>query len=128
MKKTFFGAVALSLFVALALPSVASAQNVGSIGSCRNLQSQGAAGVVSCLVGFFDYFIYLVVALSVVYTVVGAFRMMGEEKREEGKKTVYYGIIALFVMMSIWGFVNILNRTFGLNINANQVNQVRLIP
>ncbi len=37
-----------------------------------------------------------------------------EEKREEAKQTVYYGIIGLFVMISIWGFVNILDKTFNL--------------
>ncbi len=51
-----------------------------------------------------------------------------EEKREEGKQTVYYGVIALFVMMSIWGFVNILNNTFRLNTDADPTDTIRLIP
>lgn len=129
MKKTFMGALSLALLtVAVFVPSLASAQSTGSLSSCAVLDAQGAEGVVSCLIGFFNYFIYVIVALSVVYIVIGAFKLMSEEKRDEGKQTIYHGIIALFVMMSIWGFVNILNRTFDLQTNAPARGSIRLIP
>lgn len=35
-----------------------------------------------------------------------------EEKRAAGRKVIIYGIIVLFVMVSIWGFVNILTQSF----------------
>lgn len=35
------------------------------------------------------------------------------EKRKEGKNFVLYGLVGFFVMVSIWGLVNILVRTFG---------------
>jgi hypothetical protein len=112
----------------LSLPSIALAQGSRSdLGTCKTLERWGAEGLVSCITSFFNYAIYIIMALSVVYIVIGAFKLMNEEKREEGKKTVYYGIIALFVMMSIWGFVNILNSTFGLNTDA-PTTRVRLIP
>jgi hypothetical protein len=44
-----------------------------------------------------------------------------EEKRESGRQTVIYGVIGLFAMISIWGFVNILNTTFRLNKPYNEV-------
>lgn len=73
-------------------------------------------GVVDWILVYFNYFIYLITALTVVYTIVGAFNMIGsEDKREDGKTAVYHGIIGLFVMMSIWGFVNILDATFRLS-------------
>lgn len=34
------------------------------------------------------------------------------EKRSSGRKIMIYGIIILFVMVSIWGFVNILTQSF----------------
>ena len=38
-----------------------------------------------------------------------------EEKRKEGQRFIAYGILALFVMVSIWGLVNVLDRTLGLD-------------
>jgi len=35
-----------------------------------------------------------------------------EEKRQAGRQVMIYGIIILFVMVSIWGFVNILTQSF----------------
>lgn len=36
-----------------------------------------------------------------------------EEAREAGRGLMIFGIISLFVMMSVWGFVRILTDTFG---------------
>ena len=35
-----------------------------------------------------------------------------EEKRAAGRSVMVYGIIVLFVMMSMWGFVRILTQSF----------------
>ncbi|TSC61099.1 MAG: Uncharacterized protein Greene041614_1199 [Parcubacteria group bacterium Greene0416_14] len=45
------------------------------------------------------------------------------EKRDEGRQFMLYGIIALFVMVSIWGLVNVLVTTFGLGTGAPSVPQ-----
>jgi hypothetical protein len=128
MKKAFMGAATLLLLAVLSLPSIASAAVSGSgLGVCKTLETGGAEGLVSCVTSFFNYAIYLIMAFSVVYIVLGAFKLMNEEKRDEGKQTVYYGIIALFVMVSIWGFVNILTTTFGLDTDA-PTTRVKLIP
>ncbi|MDE2031288.1 MAG: hypothetical protein KGI58_03475 [Patescibacteria group bacterium] len=37
-----------------------------------------------------------------------------EEKRKKGKSYMIWGIIALFVMISMWGLVGILTKTFGV--------------
>ena len=36
-----------------------------------------------------------------------------EEKKGVAKEKMIYGIIALFVMVSVWGIVNVLSGTFG---------------
>jgi glycerol-3-phosphate acyltransferase PlsY len=46
-----------------------------------------------------------------------------EEKRTTGRNTMIYGIVAIFVILSVWGLVNILNGTFG---TANQSNPQQL--
>lgn len=38
-----------------------------------------------------------------------------EEKRSQGKSYMLWGIIGLFVMVSIWGLVNIFSSTFNMN-------------
>lgn len=125
--KKIYAAFALAL-VLVSTPTLAFAQNRGAVSACGRLQSEGVKAAIECAVAFFDYFVYLITALSVVYIVLGAFKLMNEEKRDEGKQTIYYGIIALFVMMSIWGFVNILNNTFRLGASADSVTRPSLIP
>ncbi len=60
--------------------------------------------------------VVFIIALTVVYTVYGAFRYAfgGEEEKSNWKDHILYGLIALFVMVSIWGLVNILTGTFQL--------------
>lgn len=38
-----------------------------------------------------------------------------DEKRKEGRQFIIYGIIGFFVMVSVWGLVNIAVRTFGFD-------------
>lgn len=125
MKKAVTALAVLSLF-AMSVPVVVSAQEQGddiayqgggvSASACSSLASDGIRGVVRCIVVFFNIAIYLMVSGAVVVTMWGAFRMIWSEGgREEGRNTVFYGIIGLFVMVSIWGLVNILDNTFRLS-------------
>ncbi|MDP1625196.1 MAG: hypothetical protein Q8L64_05530 [bacterium] len=98
----------------------------GGISSCSNLKSEGVAGVVSCIIGFFNYAVYLIMAFSVLYVVYGAWKFMTEGGREEGRNIILYGIIGLFVMVSIWGLVNILDNTFRLS-DTNAKNPPQLV-
>jgi hypothetical protein len=57
-------------------------------------------------------------ALAMVFFVWGAVKFFiinsdEEAKREQGKQFMLWGIIALAVMISVWGLVNILRTTFG---------------
>ena len=60
----------------------------------------------------------LLVAIAVAYFVWGVLKFVGsgdnEEKRKEGHNVMINGIIAIFVMVSIWGLVSFLTETFGL--------------
>ena len=65
--------------------------------------------------------VFAVAFLVFIYGVFQAFFSVGsdsEEKRKEGRKFIMYGIIGFFVMMSIWGIVNILLGTFGFSKQA----------
>jgi hypothetical protein len=46
-----------------------------------------------------------------------------EENRKKGKSFMLWGIIALFVMVSMWGLVNVLSNTFGVKTLVPQLSQ-----
>lgn len=64
----------------------------------------------------------IVVALALVYFFYGLanliFNSAESDKRKGAIQTMIYGIIALFVMVSVWGIVNVLQDTF--NVGGNQ--------
>lgn len=63
----------------------------------------------------------MLVTLTVVVFIIGVLKYIAgadeAAKREEGRKFMIYGIVGLFVMVSIWGLVGILQGTFGLGTN-----------
>ncbi|KKS57873.1 MAG: hypothetical protein UV23_C0021G0006 [Candidatus Nomurabacteria bacterium GW2011_GWF1_42_40] len=66
-----------------------------------------------------DAVIPLIFALAVVMFVWGAVKFFiinadEEAKRAQGRQFMIWGIIALAVMVSIWGLVSILGNTFGI--------------
>ena len=52
---------------------------------------------------------------------------VGEDK-ETGKQIMIWGIIALFVMVSVWGLVNVLSNTTGIGGAAAPTTIPTLIP
>jgi len=42
-----------------------------------------------------------------------------DKTREDGKKKMLWGVIALFVMVSIWGILNWISGTIGIPINTS---------
>lgn len=63
--------------------------------------------------------IILFFALAVVFFLYGILKYIAsgdnEDSRKASKQVMIYGIIGLFVMVSFWGFVNILINTFQLD-------------
>jgi hypothetical protein len=60
----------------------------------------------------------LIIAAAVVYFVYGIAKyvMAGDDDaKAAAKDKIVYGIIGLFVMVSVWGLVNILVNTFGIS-------------
>lgn len=72
----------------------------------------------------------LVISLTLLFFLWGLFRMVMStdgSAREDARGYVTWGIVALFVMVSVWGLVNILVSSFHLN-NATPQNLEQLIP
>lgn len=70
---------------------------------------------------FIDYVLVpLVFALALIAFLWGIFNFFiaggaDEEKRDKGKQFMIWGFVGFFVMVSVWGIVNLLVGTFGFD-------------
>ena len=70
--------------------------------------------LVGIVIGMVKSLIPLVIALSLLYFSWGLFLLVksnSEDSREDAIKTITFGVLALFVMVTVWGLVNILTST-----------------
>ena len=102
----------LSAAFALSFPLFASAQAVNA----TNVQSlgQGIIGLIN------NVAVPLLFAVAFIVFIWGVFQYFiagghDEEKRETGKSLMLWGIIGFFIMVSVWGLVNILRGTFNFD-------------
>lgn len=72
--------------------------------------------VVMAVISLIDMVIPVLVALALVLFLWGAFRYVAKSSDAHGKgadkEALLWGLIALFVLFSIWGILRILNNTF----------------
>ncbi|MFC1731323.1 pilin [candidate division KSB1 bacterium] len=80
--------------------------------------AQGLGGVLGTFSNLINLAIPIVLALAVLYFFWGLAQYIlaqgSEDKREEGRNIMIWGIIALFVMVSIWGLIRLLQDTFNV--------------
>ncbi|MEK7621929.1 MAG: pilin [Patescibacteria group bacterium] len=78
--------------------------------------------VTKIVTSIFDPLVVLIVALALIYFLLGVLKYIqsagDDTKRKEGTTMMTYGIIALFVMVSVWGLVRVLQNTFPFNNNV----------
>jgi len=99
------------IFAALALPliSLAAVNNISDVGSF----------IINTIN---NVFVPVIFAIAFIVFLWGAFDSFilganNDEKKDKGKGLMLWGLIGFFVMVSIWGLVNILTGTvsFGNN-------------
>ncbi len=75
--------------------------------------STGLIGIVNLVI---VPVIFSLALAAFVWGAVNYFFLHGDEetKREEGKKFVFWGILGMVVLFSVWGFVNLLLSTLGI--------------
>lgn len=75
-------------------------------------------GTIDLAVGYIQKLIPIVAALALLVFFWGIAQLIlsaGDKGvTEDGKKKVVYGLIGLFVMISIWGIVALLRTSFGV--------------
>ncbi len=108
----------LSLMPAVPIPALAQ-QSGGNGGSICDDSVDNVADVLLlgiCIMR--KALVPLLITLSIVLFIVGVIKYIAKAdeaaQREEGRRFMIYGIVALFVMVSIWGLVGIIQGTFGL--------------
>jgi hypothetical protein len=103
--------------VALAFtPAVAFAQNATQLFALLN--------IVQKVLGYLMPILIILGVLYVSYGVVSFVTKSNEEERGKAKMVILYGIIGLFVIVSIWGLVGFLQSTLGIGggqLNQNQI-------
>ena len=86
-------------------PTIAMAQTLSTI-----------LGIFSKIVSALMPFVVGLAVLFFMFGVLQFIRASGnEDEITEGRNRMIYGIIGIFVMVSVWGLVNLLDSTFGLN-------------
>jgi len=108
MKKIFTLITAVTTF---ALPLLVVAQT-----SVSNI-SQAGQFVINTINGVFVPVLFAVAFIVFIWGAFQAFILGAndQEAKSKGKNLMLYGLIGFFVMVSVWGLVNILTGSVGLN-------------
>lgn len=93
---------------------------------CQTVTGRGLIGLFQCASGLIGYIIGLISLAAFLFFLWGVMKFMknaeDQKAREEGRWFMIWGTFALFVMASVWGFIQILNTTFGLPSASPQNN------
>jgi hypothetical protein len=109
MKKTAFISAAL-----FALPLIASAQALQPI---KNL--------IVAVGGILNMLIPILIAAALVVFFWGLVQYIRNPELSEGKNVMIAGILSLFIMVSVWGLVNLAQNALGVNGSGSvQIPQV----
>jgi len=108
-----FAAVPMASAVSTAAPLVAGSSGADSIVQTRLLS------IVETIKSIVRSAIPVVFALAIIYFFWGLAQYIlnsgDTEGREEGKNRMIYGVLAIFVMVSVFGLVQLIGNTIGLD-------------
>lgn len=95
---------------------------------CKDVKMDSIAGIfnwASCtLIKAVIPFLFTLATVAFIWGVITYFlNPDNEEKRKKGKEYLLWGLIALFVMVSMWGLVALLTDTFGVKSLIPQLSQ-----
>ena len=107
------------------LPGCRAPSNAGQVGSgtLTTISSvlNRLGNIINLLIPFF-------IGLAVFFIIYGIFRYIvksdNEEERGKAGQFILYGIIGVFLMVSIWGIINILVKSFGTNPSSSVVKDI----
>jgi hypothetical protein len=111
MFKRILASVAVSV-----LPLSVFAQTVNT-----TYQGGGVGGLLKWFSGILSLAVPVIIALAVVWFIFSIFMYViasNEEGKAKAKGQIIWGIVGLFIIVSVWGLVGILSSTFNLSTAA----------
>lgn len=112
MQKTIYTMLGLTAIMSL-VPRITLAQScVGSNPICQLLATVGE---------IIDASIFIVSSLALLVFIWGLVKYIwsqGTDGKVEGKKIMVWGVVALFVLFSVFGLVRFMREAFGIERNA----------
>lgn len=99
MKKVILAALAFA-------PAIASAQALGNI-----------EGLLRSVGRLIDIALPIVVALALLAFFWGLVKFIfgGDDAKKEGQSLMIWGLVALFIMVSVWGIIRFAGNALGVN-------------
>lgn len=98
------------------LPSISFAQSLNKISTVN--------GLVTRILAIGDLVLYLLVALAVIFivwtVVIYLIKPSDSADRKTAGLNILWGIVGLFIILSLWGLVNILINTFYTDPNVSR--------
>lgn len=104
INKIFSSFAVFTVFALGLLPYIADAQAVSTF-----------EGLVGKIYGMLASLVPVIVGLTLIVFLWGIFQLVrsnSEDSRKDAIRVITFGIVALFVMVSVWGLVAILSSTF----------------
>jgi O-antigen/teichoic acid export membrane protein len=74
--------------------------------------------ILSSIRDWLNIIIPILVILSLIYFIWGVIRFViqgNEETKKEAKEQVIYGLIGIFVLLSVYGIINLIGKTLNVN-------------
>lgn len=112
------------------LLSICVAQSLPLLSLCMPLLASAAAdeparadlaygtGVLTSVAGIVNFLVPLLIAVALALFLWGVVSFLAssgnEEARREGGKRIVWGVVALFVAVSVWGLVGLINQITGI--------------
>jgi hypothetical protein len=79
--------------------------------------SKTLSDLMTLITGYFSNFIKLIISFAILTFVWNVYKyyVKADADRAEAGKYVLYSVVGFFIILSFWGLVNILDRTFNLD-------------
>lgn len=117
MSKLIKGFGVLSLMVA---PFMAFATNPDGVA----VGGPTIFNLLGTITSIMNIVIPILITAAVIYVIAGVIKYVtasDSDGQKEGRTMIISGIVGLFVIVSIWGLVAVLNSTFGINQGGSNI-------
>ena len=89
-------------------------------------QSNGLIGIITLVRTALNMLVPMIITLALIYFFWGLAvyikNSSDDTKRKAGLAIMWNGVLALFVMVSVWGLVNLLSDTFLQGVDKTRIN------